>query len=80
MRGEPTRSTPWVCDGADCGKTEVLTDGYQSLPPKGWRILNILPTTLDMALEPSNVQSVKQVSLCSGCFSAFADTIALDVV
>lgn len=63
---ESTSSTRWDCDGS-CGNYEVLVDGYQRVPPPGWRIIHILPSTLNMALEgtPHTV-----IALCNNCFAA----------
>lgn len=62
---ETQRSTRWGCDG-ECGEYTVLTGGYQDTPPPGWRIIHVLPVTLNMALEG---EPHKVLSLCQGCFA-----------
>lgn len=68
---ESERTTTWTCDMAlSCGTTEILTGGYQDVPPRGWRIIKILPTTLNMALE-GDLKATRTMALCAECFDAF---------
>lgn len=81
MRGDVTRVTPWVCDGehdSPDGKPFTVTrsDSMQDVPPTGWRIVHILPTSLNLALEPSSPREIRRVALCPECFSRFMELIS----
>jgi hypothetical protein len=75
---ESTRSTTWRCDGT-CGITTVLSDGYQDVPPSGWRVIHILPASLNLALEaPGGVKEHRAVVLCTECFGLFRGLLSTD--
>lgn len=68
---ESERTTTWTCDMAlSCGNTEILTGGYQDVPPGGWRIIHVLPAHLNLALE-GDVKAIRRLALCTQCFAAF---------
>lgn len=73
---EQTTSTLWVCDGGDCENSQTLTGGYQNTPPQGWRIIEILPVNLNMALKPPPDLTRELLSLCPNCFNKLGDLIA----
>ena len=63
-----SRATTWCCGG--CGVELVRTDTDQESPPEGWRVIHLLPLSLNLALEPFSPRDVKRNILCGPCFAA----------
>lgn len=68
MRGQTQRSTAWTCDA--CGVEVVLTGNEQDVPPKGWRLIGLWPTYVNMALEANSKQEIARAAICPPCFVA----------
>lgn len=68
MRGDTTRATPWICDA--CGTEVVRTDLYQDIPPEGWRLIGLWPTTVNLALEASTLREIQRAVMCPCCLAA----------
>ncbi|AYD83288.1 hypothetical protein SEA_ROSCOE_2 [Mycobacterium phage Roscoe] len=73
---ETSTATTWSCDGVSCTHTEVLTGGMQAVPPSGWRILKLMPTNLNLALEPLSPSPVRCFSLCPDCWEDIEQRLA----
>jgi hypothetical protein len=67
MMRESSRATTWTCDNG-CGVVIVRTDLYQDVPPDGWRLIQLLPVSVDLALRASSAQEIKTRVLCTDCF------------
>lgn len=65
---QSTRSTLWTCDA--CGWDTVQTGDDQETPPSGWRLVELLPVYVNLALEPNSRHECTKRVVCDKCMDA----------
>lgn len=67
---DQTRATTWTCDSSapsgGCVSEDVRTDLFQDVPPTGWRVIDVLPLSVNLALEGN---PKRKVVLCPACYA-----------
>ena len=48
----------------------LATGDSQDTPPVGWRLIHLLPLSVNLALEPISPRDVKRAAFCPKCFAA----------